>query len=547
METAFVAAFAAVLGVVLGVVGAIAVGRLRGAHSRRRLDPTRARIEEHLAAISAALERVAARAAAGGGERREQLELTLDFGALLQQVVAQASALTGAQAVAIRVEGPGGEPVVASFGTNDGAALLETALGPPDARPFRALTINWTYGPTADDDAEAYSSALVVPVVEDGVTTGALVAYAGPSGGFESEHLRALRALADEAAAGIANARRFTELDRRSLTDPVTGIRNRSGYELELEREVARAHRTGRPLSLLLVELRAAESVEAVPADTELALQELAALVKRTARAADIPCRRRANELAIVLPETRDDGAQRFYARLLQETSSSFGPGRPTTYSVGLVEWHPDETSGALDARAALALRRTGANGSEAAEDHAVATTIELGRARRHEPSGRETPPPMDPRGALLEHLAREIDEARRNGAPLTVAALEIDELRAIEQRVGRAGADALRAHVTARIDDCADEGCVVSRLAADRYAIVFPGASAEHAQNVLAVLQASLELGPPDQEVRILLSAGIGELSDPDDPPSLLRRAEQALRRARTTGGGSVVVATST
>jgi GGDEF domain-containing protein len=100
---------------------------------------------------------------------------------------------------------------------------------------------------------------------------------------------------------------------------------------------------------------------------------------------------------------------------------------------------------------------------------------------------------------------------------------------------------------VTARIDDCADEGCVVSRLAADRYAIVFPGATAEHAQNVLAVLQASLELEPPDQEVRILLSAGIGELSDPDDPPSLLRRAEQALRRARTTGGGSVVVATST
>jgi GGDEF domain-containing protein len=100
---------------------------------------------------------------------------------------------------------------------------------------------------------------------------------------------------------------------------------------------------------------------------------------------------------------------------------------------------------------------------------------------------------------------------------------------------------------VTARIDDCADEGCVVSRLAADRYAIVFPRATAEQAQNVLAVLQASLELGPPDQDVRILLSAGIGELSDPDDPPRLLRRAEQALRRARTAGGGGVGVDATT
>jgi PleD family two-component response regulator len=72
--------------------------------------------------------------------------------------------------------------------------------------------------------------------------------------------------------------------------------------------------------------------------------------VKRTARAADIPCRRRANELAIVLPETKDDGARRFYARLRQETSASFGQGGGTTFSVGLVEWHPDETSNALDA-----------------------------------------------------------------------------------------------------------------------------------------------------------------------------------------------------
>ena len=248
---------------------------------------------------------------------------------------------------------------MASFGTSDGAALLETALGPPDARPFRALTINWTYGPSAEDDAEAYSSALVVPVVEDGTTAGALVAYAGPSGGFESEHLRALRALADDAAAGIANARRFAELGQRSLTDPLTGIRNRSGYELELEREVARAHRTGRPLSLLLVEVRDLPRPDASgPAEVDAALQEFADLLRRTARAADIPCRRRPQEFAIVLPETKDDGARRFYSRLRHETGAAFGRGGGKTFSVGLVEWRPDETSDALDARASAAVRR---------------------------------------------------------------------------------------------------------------------------------------------------------------------------------------------
>ena len=547
METALVAACAAVLGVFATLVAA----RLLRTRSQRRLDPTLARIDEHVVAISTTLERIAALAAsrAASAPRPEELELILDFEALLEQLVAQASALTGAQAVAIRVEGPGGTPVVASFGTNDGAALLETALGPPDARPFRALTINWTYGPAAEDDAEAYSSALVVPVVEGGNTTGALVAYAGPSGGFESEHLRALRALADEAATGITSARRFTELGQRSLTDSTTGIRNRSGYELELEREVAKAHRTGRPLSLLLVELRDAEAEAEAgatrdPAEVDLALQEFAALVKRTARAADIPCRRRPNELAIVLPETKDDGARRFYTRLRQETSASFGRGGRTTFSVGLVEWHPEETSNALDARAAAALRHASGNGSPAVEE-GIATTIDLGRARRQDPAGRGNPAPTDPRGGLLEHLSREIADARSDGEPLTVAAIEIDDLRAVEERVGKAATDALRTHVAARIDDCADEGCVVSRLAADRFAIVFPRASAQHAQDVLAVLQASLELTPRDDEAGpLLLSAGIGELSQSDDAPSLLRRAEQALRRARAVGGGSVVVA---
>jgi diguanylate cyclase (GGDEF)-like protein len=542
METALVAASAAVLGVIATIVAA----RLRNTRSRGRADPTLARIDEHVAAISVTLERIASLAASRSAPRREQLELTLDFDALLDRVVAQASALTGAQAVAIRVAGPGGEPVVASHGTNDGAELLETALGPPDARPFRALTINWTYGPTAEDDTEAYSSALVVPVVEDGVTTGALVAYAGPAGGFESEHLRALRALADEAASGIANARRYSELGQRSLTDPSTGIRNRSGYELELEREVARAHRTGQPLSLLLVELREEAGTGAEPAEVDRALQEFAALVKRTARAADIPCRRRASELAIVLPETKDDGARRFYARLRQETSASFGRGGQTTFSVGLVEWHPDETSNALDARAAAALRRAAGDGLEAAEG-AVTTAIELGRARRSESTRRESPPPPDARGGLLEHLEREIDDARRNAEPLTVAAIEIGDLGSVEERRGKAAADAVRSHVGARIDDCAYEGCAVSRLGADRFAIVFPRATAEHAQSVLAVLQASLELGPPDHDDPILLSAGIGELSPSDDAPSVLRRAEQALRRARTVGGGSVVVASAT
>ena len=528
MVIVLVAAAAAVLGVVATLVAM----RVARAHSRGRLAPTRARIDDHLRAISDTLDHVA-RLAATAEPGREGLEPNLDLDSLLEQIASEAAAVTGAQAVAIRVEGPDGAPVVASFGTSDGAALLETALGPPDARPFRALTINWTYGPAAEEEA-AFSSALVVPVVEEGVATGALVAYAGATGSFDSEHLRALRALADHAAPGITSARRFAELGQRSLTDELTGIRNRSGYELELEREVARAHRTGRPLSLLVVELRGTAGAALSGDGIDDALQEFATLLKRTARTTDIPCRRRAREFALVLPETRDEGARRFWTRLEEETGTSFGPSGQRTFSAGLVEWRPNETSDALDARAAAAV----AAGALRSAASAAPAAIELGRRRTQAGEERTAGGPADPLELLLQHLDGAVAAARRQRRPLAVVAADVE----VEQGEG---ASALRAHVAARVDDALDEGSAVSWVEPDRPVIVLPSASAADAQALVAVLQASLEVRPPGYEPgRVALSAGIAELAPEEDASRLLRRAQAALEQARRAGTGAVELA---
>ena len=135
MVTVLVAAAAAVLGVVATLVAM----RFVRARSQRRLAPTRTRVDEHLRAISDTLDRVAALAATATERGREELDPSLDLDSLLEQLVSEAAAVTGAQAVAIRVEGPGGEPVVASYGTSDGAALLETAKS--DAKKMGALRL----------------------------------------------------------------------------------------------------------------------------------------------------------------------------------------------------------------------------------------------------------------------------------------------------------------------------------------------------------------------------------------------------------------------
>jgi GGDEF domain-containing protein len=144
----------------------------------------------------------------------------------------------------------------------------------------------------------------------------------------------AFRQLASELTPEAASARRSTP-------------RGSHAYEDELEREIARARRTGRPLSLVLID------VDQPTADR---LLQLAALLTRVTRVTDTICRRRRDAFGILLPETAAAGADRFLGRVREEAALALASDTQTTFSTGIVEWRADETSDALDARARAAL-----------------------------------------------------------------------------------------------------------------------------------------------------------------------------------------------
>ena len=350
-EIAVVAAVTAV-----AVIAAVGVAvRWTATRSQRRFATVVSQLDMHMEAISLNLERAVERSEDTRRYGADELGLTLDLGELLRRLVEEAARLTGAQAATVRVQGPADLAAIASFGTGDGAMLLESVLGPPDGRPFRALTLNWAYPPALEGEEAAFRSGLVVPILEEGIETGALAAYAKGTAAFGPEHARALQALAESAAQGIANARRFGEAELRAVTDPLTGVRNRRGYDEELERELARARRTGRPLALLLVDLDNFSDVNArfdYPGG-DLVLQEFADLLERAARATDTVCRRGGEEFAVLLSETSRDEGKLFYARLRDEVQlTAFSNVGRLTFSAGLAEWQPGESRESLDARA---------------------------------------------------------------------------------------------------------------------------------------------------------------------------------------------------
>jgi diguanylate cyclase (GGDEF)-like protein len=493
--------------------------------SDRRFEAVLGRLDEHLGGISHSLERVVERAEGVRARGVAGLELAVDFDDLLRRVAVEAATRTGADGAAVQVVGPDGEPRSAEFGSVSGARSLDAPLARA-TRPFRAVTINWSYRPGDAGATDPVTSALVVPIVEDGRETGTIAAYAPESAVFGPEQVRVLETLAEESGPGLAAARGFA-VAQRELTDALTGLRSPKGYDVELERAVDRARETGRPLSLLILGPDDLADMDSPVTDV---LRELAALLVQTTRATDVVCRRGEAEFGILLPDTAGDPARTLYERLLEAASKSpIGAARQLTFAAGIVEWRPDESGRALDARALAAVGRT------RIEPAALAAT----------PDEATSPTPIEPslRDAFQDRLAREIDRARHLERPLALLVTHVDGIARIAEAHGETAAERVLEEVESRLRELIGAGEIGARIWDDCIAVIHGGSRAARAEELFSALHASLESDPATHLDRLALSAGISELAPGDDAAGLLDRAERALERASGAGSGTVVV----
>jgi diguanylate cyclase (GGDEF)-like protein len=341
----------------------------------------------------------------------------------------------------------------------------------------------------------------------------------------------ALNELLADVSTGLANARRFADVEARLLLDPATGIASARGYEVELGREVARAHRTGRPLSMVLVGI--GNGPETTTTGGSVHADQVAQLLTRVTRRSDISCRRGEHEFAILLPETRESGANILNARLREEAKRALGATQQTI-AVGHVEWMPDESAEELEARADAALaspspRQWATRASALPNNATLAATDDL-----------RVGPTEALRRDVLEALAHEILEAGRYGRSLAVVVLDVEGLDDVSEGGDREAADARLGNVARRLSDGVGSGSV-HRLGSARFALVLSGGTANDAEALLGTLHAS-EGG--DEAGEIALSAGVTEIVERDGAETALGRAEHALWQASQAGRGTIVVA---
>ncbi len=156
----------------------------------------------------------------------------------------------------------------------------------------------------------------------------------------------------------------LAELERLSVTDPLTGLWNRRHFVQILPRELHRHARTGRPLSLLVVDLRSLKQINDAYGHQagDRALQHAAEVFRRRLRGSDLPFRIGGDEFALLLPDTPTQGAVKLAEAVVDLLARARLDGVPearleATVGVATYPHHADEPD-ALVAAADRALYR---------------------------------------------------------------------------------------------------------------------------------------------------------------------------------------------
>ncbi len=161
---------------------------------------------------------------------------------------------------------------------------------------------------------------------------------------FTDRDLELLNVIAPQIAVAIDRTKfktKASEFEQRSVTDALTGLRNRGYLEERLTEEISQARRYRSSMCLLMIDVDNFKSYNdsfGHPAgDTVLKL--VSGAFRETLRTADVAARYGGEEFAILLPHTASDEAAAIAERIRKRIEHTNFPERKVTISIGIASY----------------------------------------------------------------------------------------------------------------------------------------------------------------------------------------------------------------
>ncbi len=141
--------------------------------------------------------------------------------------------------------------------------------------------------------------------------------------------------------------------------------------------------------------------------------------------------------------------------------------------------------------------------------------------------------------GPAIEN-ARRFREARN----LALIIFDLDDFKAINDRIGHLAGDGVLAEAAERIREVVRSADIECRVGGDEFAVILPESTLADADQLYARLQTAVSARPVGQAGPLTISAGVAELQPDDDAIAFFQRADHALYGAKEAGKGQVVAA---
>lgn len=148
-------------------------------------------------------------------------------------------------------------------------------------------------------------------------------------------------------------------------------------------------------------------------------------------------------------------------------------------------------------------------------------------------------------RKGLDETLVREIANMQRKGTPLSVALLDIDNFKKLNDRLGHESGDAALIHLVNVSRQNLRPGDTLARYGGEEFVILMPDTMLNDGINSMQRFQRELTKSfflAGDERVLITFSAGVAQFAPEESGAEAIKRADKAMYMAKRAGKNRVL-----